>query len=164
MFTETSGNSHAGRKVTNRQHLPSLFIALVLALTMYPSKAHAQIIGDLEVNVPFAFHAGNTKLPAGNYRIHMLDSSDLTVVEISSADGSTSALVEVQEAEANSTPAKTELIFNKYGNRYFLAKLFDEGNPSGSKVLESRYEKKISKATAEAQAHVAAHHRGQQGN
>jgi hypothetical protein len=164
MFTETSGNSHAGRKVTNRQHFPSLFIALVLALTMYPSKAHAQIIGDLEVNVPFAFHAGNTKLPAGNYRIHMLDSSDLTVVEISSADGSTSALVEVQEAEANSTPAKTELIFNKYGNRYFLAKLFDEGNPSGSKVLESRYEKKISKATAEAQAHVPGRHRGQQGN
>jgi hypothetical protein len=41
--------------------------------------------------------------------------------------------------------------------------LFDEGNPSGSKVLESRYEKKISKATAEAQAHVPAHHQGQQG-
>jgi hypothetical protein len=164
MFTETIGNSHAGRKVISRRYLLSLFIALLFALTMYPSKAHAQIIGDLEVNVPFAFHAGNTKLPAGNYRIHMLDNSDLTVMEISSADGSTSALFEVQEAEANSTPAKTELIFNKYGNRYFLAKLFDEGNPSGSKVLESRYEKKISKATAEAQAHVPAHHRGQQGN
>jgi hypothetical protein len=144
--------------------LLSLLIALVFALTIYPTKAHAQIIGDLEVNIPFQFHAGNTKLPAGKYRIHMLDDSDLTIMEISSADGSTSALFQVQEAEANTTPAKSELIFNKYGNRYFLAKLFDEGNPSGSQVLKSPYEKKVSQQAAEAQAHVPAHHRGQQGN
>ncbi len=94
----------------------------------------------------------------------MLDDSDLTIMEISSADGSTSALFQVQEAEANTTPAKSELIFNKYGNRYFLAKLFDEGNPSGSQVPKSAYEKKVSQQAAEAQAHVPAHHRGQQGN
>jgi|ERR1700747_2654367 len=164
MFVETINQFHAGRKVAMQQYLLPLFIAFVFALTIYASNAQAQIIGDLEVNVPFPFHAGNTKLPAGNYRIHMLDNSDLTVMEISSANGSTSALFEVQEAEANSTPAKSELIFNKYGNRYFLAKLFDEGNPSGGKVLESRYEKKISKATAEAQAHVPAHRRTRQGN
>jgi len=163
MFTETIGNSHAGRKVISRQYLLSLFIALVFALTMYPSKAQAQIVGDLEVNIPFQFHAGNTKLPAGQYRIHVLDNADLTVMEISSVDGTTSALFEVQQAEANSEPAKSELIFNKYGNRYFLAKLFDEGNPSGSQVLKSAYEKRVSQETAEAQAHVPARHRGQQG-
>jgi len=164
MFTETIDKAHASHKGTRLRYLLSLVIAIVFALTIYPPKAHAQIIGDLEVNIPFAFHAGNTKLPAGNYRIHMLDNTDLTVMEIISADGSTSALFEVQEAEANSSPAKSELIFNKYGNRFFLAKLFDEGNPSGSQVLKSRYEKKISQATAEAQAHVPAHHQGQQGN
>ena len=42
------------------------------------------------------------------------------------------------------------------------AKLYDEGNASGSKVVESRYEKQISKAAAEAQEHVPAHHRTQQ--
>ena len=136
---------------------------LLFALTVCPSKAHAQIVGNLEVNIPFQFHAGNAKLPPGKYVIRMLDDSDLTVMEITSADGSTSALFEVQEAEANSTPAKSELIFNKYGNRYFLAKLFDEGNPSGSQVLKSAYEKRVSQETAEAQAHVPAQHRRQQG-
>src|SRR6266478_5983132 len=131
MFTETIGNSHAGRKVISRQYLLSLFIALVFALTMYPSKAQAQIVGDLEVNVPFQFHAGNTKLPAGQYRIHVLDNSDLTVMEISSVDGSTSALFEVQQAEANSTPAKSELIFNKYGNRYFLRSCLTKATQAG---------------------------------
>ena len=78
---------------TRKHLLLSLFIALVFALTIYPTKAQAQIIGQLDVNVPFQFHAGNTKFPSGKYFIHLLDDSDLTVMEISSADGSTSALV-----------------------------------------------------------------------
>ncbi len=160
MFLKTIDKVHASLRSTRGHQLLSLLIALIFALAIYPGKAHAQIIGDLEVNIPFQFHVGNTKLPAGKYVIRMLDDSDLTVMEISSADGSASALFEVQQAEANSTPAKSELIFNKYGNRYFLAKLFDEGNPSGSEVAKSRYEKKVSQATAEAQAHVPARHRG----
>ena len=160
MFVETINKSH-GRKV---QYLLTLFIASVFALTIYASSAQAQIVGDLEVNIPFQFHAGNAKLPAGKYRVHVLDDSGLTVMEISSVDGSSAALFQVDSAEANSTPAKSELIFNKYGDRYFLAKLFDEGDPNGSRVVESRYEKMVGQAAQEAQEHVPAHRRTQQGN
>ena len=163
MVIETIDKVHTTHKGAKGHHWLSLLMALLFALTIYPTKAHAQIIGNLEVNIPFQFHAGNAKLPPGNYIIRMLDNSDLTIMEISSADGSTSALFQVQEAEANSTPAKSELIFNKYGNRYFLAKLFDEGNPSGSEVPKSAYEKKIGQATTEAQTHVAANHPGATG-
>ena len=164
MFIQGVDRAQANRSGIQGRKLLSLCIGLLFALTVHPGKAHAQISGEIEANIPFQFHAGDTKLPPGNYIIHMLGDSDLKVMEITSADGSTSALFEVQDAEANSTPGKSELIFNKYGNRYFLAKVFDEGNPSGSQVLKSRYEKKISQATAEAQAHVPAHHQGQQGN
>jgi len=78
----------------------------------------------LTAKIPFQFHVGNAKLPAGEYRIHLLDDSDLTVTEITSADGSTSALFQVQNTDANATPAKTELVFNKYGNRYFLGERY----------------------------------------
>ena len=163
MFTETIDKSQVSNKGTRRHHMLSLLIALIFAMTTYPTKAHAQIVGDLEVNIPFQFHAGNAKLPPGKYVIHMLD-NDSTVMEISSADGSTSALFQVQDAQTSSEPAKSELVFNKYGDRYFLAMLYDEGNPSGSQVVGSRYEKTVNQAAAEAQAHVQAHHRGQQGN
>jgi hypothetical protein len=162
MFTGTIQRAETNKRKTSVQQLLSFLVLSVFALTIFAGKAHAQIVGDLDVDIPFQFHAGNARLPAGKYRIHVLDGSDLTVMEITSADGSTSALFEVQDAEANATPAKSELIFNKYGNRYFLAKLFDEGNPSGSQLLKSRYEKKISQATAEAQAHIPARHQGQQ--
>jgi hypothetical protein len=164
MFTKFSVKAHTSHKITKPFHLLSVFVALVFALTIHPAKARAQIIGELEVNVPFQFYAGNAKLPAGKYILHMLDNSDLTAMEISSADGSTSALFEVQDAEANSVPPKNELIFNKYGNRYFLARVFDEGNPDGSRVPESKYEKRVSQAATEAQEHVPAYHQGQQSN
>ncbi len=149
---------------TGRYHLPALFIALGFVLTMHATKAQAQIVGNLEADIPFQFHAGNVKLPAGKYTIHILENTDLTVMEITSVDNSTSALFEVGRTQASSAPAKSELIFNKYGNRYFLDKVFDEGSPSGSQVLESRYEKRISEAAAEGQEHVPVHHREQPGN
>jgi hypothetical protein len=164
MSIRTISGSAAIREAISRHHLLSFFIALVFALMLYPAEVHAQIIGKLQVSIPFQFHAGNAKLPPGNYVIHMLDDSDLKVMEITSADGSVSALFEVQDAEANSTPAKSELIFNKYGNRYFLAKVFDESNPSGSAVAKSNYEKKVGKATKEAEEHIPALRGGQQGN
>jgi hypothetical protein len=163
MFTEAPNKASANHKATRPVHLLSLLIALVFAPAIYPTKANAQIIGDVEATIPFQFHAGSTKLPAGEYRIHVLDNTDLSLMEISSMDGSVSALFQVHQADANSEPSKTELIFNKYGNRYFLAQLFDEGNPSGSQVLESGYEKKVSHGTPEGQEHVAARHRTQQG-
>ena len=164
MFVKSIDRAQASHRGTRLHQLFLFFIALVLAVAIYPAKAHAQIVGDLEVNIPFQFHAGNTKLPPGKYVIHVLDDSDLTVMEISSADRSTSALFEVQQAEANSTPAKSELIFNKYGKRYFLAKVFEEGSTTGSQVTESRYEKRVGQAAAEAQEHVPARKRGKQGN
>jgi hypothetical protein len=164
MFANVNRRVRSSHNVTARtRNLLSLFIALAFTLMFHPAKAHAQIIGSLEVTIPFQFYVGNAKLPAGKYVIRTVDNTDLTFMEISSADGSTSALFEVRDAEANSTPAKSEVIFNKYGDRYFLAKLFDEGNPNGSAVSESHYQKGVGQAAAEAQAHVPAHHKGQQG-
>lgn len=145
---------------TRTYHLLSLFMALVFTITMYSTKAQAQIVGTLEADIPFQFHVGNAKLPAGKYNIRVLDNTDLKVMEISSADGSSSAVFEVREAEAKSAPAANELIFGKYGNRYFLDKLFDESNPSGSAVIKSAYEKKMAQAGAEGVERVPAHHRG----
>lgn len=164
MSPETINKGTASRKATRRHHLLSFFIALVFAVTIYPAKAHAQIIGNLEVTIPFQFHAGNAKLPAGTYIVHVLDNSDLTIMEISSVDGSTSALFQVQDAEANSTPPKSELIFNKNGNRYFLAKVFDEGNASVSEVAQVDLRKEGQSGDRGTQAHIPAHPKAQQGN
>src|SRR3984893_5864786 len=106
MFTEVINKATASHKATRPHHLLSLFIALFFALTIYPATTHAQIIGSLEANIPFQFYAGNTKLPAGEYRIQVMENSDLTIMEISTLDGAASALFQVQEAETSNEPAQ----------------------------------------------------------
>ena len=157
MFIKKSDKAHVEREGTRKHHLAPMFIALIFAAMIYPQQTRAQLIGTIEADVPFQFHVGDTKLPAGKYFIRRMDDSDLTIMEISKPDGSVAALFQVHAAEANSTPRKNELVFNKYGNQYFLAKLFDEGESSGSQVVQSNYEKRVGRATAEAQEHVPTH-------
>ena len=165
MFTQEVGKTHKGRNGINKRHLASLFMALVFTAMIYPQQTHAQLTGTMEADIPFQFHAGNTKLPAGKYLIRMLDDSNLTLIELSKPDGSVAVLLQVRDAEANSTPRTSELVFNRYGDHYFLEKLFDEGQSSGSQVLESSYEKRLGRASAEAQEHVPAHRaQSQSGN
>jgi len=163
MFVRSIEKAETSNRNNRVRELLSFAVLSVLALTLFAGKAHAQIIGDLDANIPFQFHVGNKEFPAGNYRIRTVDNDNLGVMQITSIDSTVSAVFQVHEADANSTPSRTELIFNKYGNNYFLSKLFDEGNRSGSELGESRYEKQVSKMDTVAQESVTTHHRMQQG-
>jgi hypothetical protein len=131
-----------------KQRMICLLGLIGVALGMCTTSAQGQIIGQLEANIPFTFHAGGAMLPAGKYTIHVLDNTDLGLMEIRSADGHTAALFEVREAQDSSTPKKSELVFNHYGNRYFLSKLFDEGEKVGSAVVESGYSRQYASGGA----------------
>ena len=163
MFIKSLENARANQTRTGRHMLLPMFLTLIFAMSLWPTRAQAQIIGNLQAEIPFQFNVGNTTLPAGSYIIHQLEGSDLTMMEISSADGKLSALFNVEAAEAKSVPEKSELIFNKYGDRYFLSELFDEANVDGNKLLASRDEKQASKESGAEVAHVAANHPQQEG-
>lgn len=164
MFTGSIQKTETNKRKGGVQQFLSFLLLPVFALTIFAGKASAQIVGDLDADIPFQFHVGNRELPAGKYRVHVLDEATLKIMEIISVDGSSFALFQVQESDANAAPVKSEMIFNKYGDDYFLSKLYDEGDPSGSELIESRYEKQISRGAVVAQEHVPVHHRTQQGN
>jgi hypothetical protein len=144
-----------------KQRVLYLLGSIGVVLGMSTIGAQGQVIGQLEANIPFTFHAGGAKLPPGKYVIHVLDNTDLGLMEIQSADGRTSALFEVREAQDSTEPKKTELVFNHYGNRYFLSRLFDEGDKVGSAVVESGYAKQYASGGAsDEEKEVAASHPG----
>ena len=153
------------RRAEKEEYMKQRVICLLgfigVALGMSTISAQGQIIGQLEANIPFTFHAGGAKLPPGKYTIHVLDNSDLGLMEIQSADGRTAALFQVQDAQASTDPKKSVLVFNHYGNRYFLSKLFDEGNKAGSSVVESGYLKQYASGGAsDGEKEVPASHPG----
>lgn len=139
-----------------------LFLTLLFTMSLWPAKAQAQIVGNLEADIPFQFHVGNTTLPAGRYTIHELE-GNLKVLQIRSADSKQYALFDVESAQARTTPDKAEMIFNKYGDRYFLSEMFDAGNADGSRLAPSRDEKRAIKDGGADVARVEARHPQQQG-
>jgi hypothetical protein len=148
MFIEFKSKTQVLHKRTYYQLLV-VFTVLVCALTFHPADGHAQTFGKCDVDIPFPFYAGNAKLPAGTYTLHLLDDSVGKIMEISAVDGSASTLFDVENAGADSAPPNSELVFNKDGARYFLARIFVEDNTDGSRVLESEYEKRLNEAAAE---------------
>src|SRR5277367_2521597 len=142
-----------------KQRVLCLLGSIGVVLAMSTISAQGQIIGELVADIPFTFHAGGAKLPPGKYVIHVVENSDLRLMEIQSTDGRTAALFEVREAQDSTVPKKTELVFNHYGNRYFLSKLFDEGEKVGSAVVESGYSKQYASGGAtDGEKHVPASH------
>ena len=46
----------------------------------------------------------------------------------------------VRESIARTAPAHTELVFNRYGNKEFLRKIYEAGNKTGVTVSETSKE------------------------
>ena len=124
-----------------------LFLSLCLVMGFGAAMAaRAQIESDatIEANIPYAFVVRDTTLPAGRYTIKVADkSADLNVLEIRSRDGHTAVLFDTEGIQADRGPGKSELIFNKMGDKYFLSQVFLKGDNSGNQLIKSRMEKKL---------------------
>lgn len=143
--------------------LKSKFSALLLAsasaLALTAVAAQAQIEHSVGANVPFAFTAGSAKLPAGSYSIRVLDVEDPHVLAIADKSGKMEVLVTTQAARADQAPSKTELVFDKVGDREFLSQIWLEGMRDGYQLEKSRIQLKLERGGAKPQSHrIEANH------
>ena len=80
----------------------------------------AQISNRVTFDAPFAFYAGNAKMPAGSYTLSQPDPDD-NVLLIEDASGSHSVFVEYEVTSSDTPHAQTDVSFNKYGKADFLS-------------------------------------------
>lgn len=101
----------------------------------------------MEVTVPFDFTVGSKSFAAGVYTVH--NGVAPAVVAIRSADGRSSIMTLTNGVQARTAPGKGKLIFNRYGDSYFLSQIWTPGNEVGRQLPPSSTEKElIAKATA----------------
>lgn len=134
------------------RNLGKLFLTLCLLTVGGGIVANAQIQGGMMIsdgvtiqgNVPFTFVVGSTTLPAGKYEIKRLD-DNLNVLELRSANGRIAVLFETEDTTMQDDQAstKTELVFDKVGDKYFLSQIFVNGSNSGSQLAKSKMEKRL---------------------
>jgi hypothetical protein len=99
-----------------RNKLTSLVTAALLVI-LGVGVAAAQTAHTVKVDVPFAFTAGNTQLPAGTYVISMYRQAQLARVTSSAGVGQILMLANVV-GTGDRTDAR--LVFDKIGDSYLL--------------------------------------------
>jgi hypothetical protein len=125
-------------------------IGLLSVLCAIPSMA--QITYPVTFDAPFAFYAGNAKMPAGSYTVSQPD-ADTELLLIEDANGSHSVFVEYEIASSNSAHTQNDVTFNKYGDRDFLSAISVQGRNSEMQILPSKVEQRAAKA-AVAEKHL----------
>jgi hypothetical protein len=135
-------NFEKERIMRNKTSTSLLIISTLLSIGMI--SAYAQI-GDSKVEavVPFQFVVGKTTLPAGKYEITDTGESNPSLVEIRSLDGHLAVLTTTRTVTTDSTPTKSALVFNKYGDSYFLHQIWVEGEQDGNQLEPSQTEQRM---------------------
>jgi hypothetical protein len=111
------------------------FLASVMGVAT--SSAAAQ--GTSNAAIPFAFRVGNTLMQPGTYHVQ---SRDERWFYLCSESGRDCALVLAATTSGSTAPAK-KLVFNRYGERYFLSAVLGERGASEKTFARSKLERRI---------------------
>jgi hypothetical protein len=108
----------------------------------------AQFNPTVTAEIPFAFNAAAAHFDAGNYGVNEY-SSNHAVLEVKRRDGLGAAFVIAREFDSDATASgKARLVFNKYGEQYFLSQVWLEGGSVGCRLSPSKMEKEVRHTSA----------------
>jgi hypothetical protein len=124
-------------------------LSLLFVLTAVSVNSQGRSESNIAGNIPFDFSVGDTKLPAGNYtlqRIALTSSFDRIVIK--SADGrGDSHTVMTMPNRTSEVQKESKLIFNRYGDQYFLSQVWMAGSDTGRDLFQSRNERDLAKGS-----------------
>lgn len=133
----------------------TLSFICVLTLLVASGSAYAQAV-HVRVTVPFGFTANNKTLPAGQYEVMSTGAPYSQFLEIRRLDGKYVTYVSASDLQASNRSSETKLVFQQYGNRYFLSELWMQGTRSGLEFSKAPAELHEAKNSAGQQVTVAA--------
>jgi len=117
-------------------------IAMFVLVASMAVAAQAQTSGrtQLTANIPFNFSVGNQSLPAGEYTIAQINpGSSNVVLQLRSREGN-SAMVQMTSV-IGKAQENAKLIFHRYGNKYFFAQAWVDGESNGLQAPKPRAER-----------------------
>ncbi len=106
----------------------------------------------ITANIPFDFSVADKKLPAGKYWISRAQQSQGdTIVQIRSTKGNANVLrLTIPVNTLYPTPSAS-LVFNRYGNEYFLSQVWPKGGSIGRGLTKSHNERELERKTQDNQ-------------
>ena len=117
----------------------------VFGLLLVAACANAQSV-NVKANVPFDFVVDNVTSPAGAYSIQSInDGIGSPTLMIRSTNNKVGRLVGSNAAENLEPAATSHLLFHRYGDTYFLAQIWMQGEQHGRELRRTRRETEMAK-------------------
>lgn len=120
-----------------------LILAGIAALLAAPA-VYSQLNPALLAEIPFTFEANNQTLPAGQY---MVKAGPVpSVIELHCYDCRARIFVATNAVRSSDVIGEGKLVFQRYGNRYFLRQIWAVGTDTGREVPMSKAERELARS------------------
>ena len=114
-------------------------IALVLLASAFTAGTLQAQSHEVRANVPFDFAVGSKQLPAGHYTF-IAEPNDMVVID--NTDYKITILSRTEET-GNAATYVSHLVFNKYGDHYFLREIRCPSIATNVEIPASKLEKQV---------------------
>jgi hypothetical protein len=120
----------------------SLIVAASIGATSLATTLASPFTVRIRADIPFDFNVGKKRLPKGEYIIESLgDAGTLTIRNARKGKSVVFNTIRSKPTDGN----KAKLVFNRYGDQYFLARVWDQSSETILKLSKSSTEKRLAK-------------------
>jgi hypothetical protein len=119
-------------------------LTVVLAVSAF---GYTHITGVVKADIPFDFMVSGKTLQAGTYNVQR-GSTGVTVL-IRKVNGNDAATSIVMNGETTKADGKARLVFNRYGNEYFLTEIWDGSSSTTTQLPKSKAERAAQKRNSD---------------
>ncbi len=125
-----------------KKRIFSLAVALSLAAALVAPAAARAFVFRITAEIPFDFMVGSKRLPKGEYTIESLNDTGTLIIR--NARKGKAVSFNIIRGKMIDKP-KSKLVFHRYGDQYFLARIWDGLSDTVLKLDKSKAEKKAAK-------------------
>ena len=118
-------------------------------LSLVAPTAQAQLPGmAIRATIPFDFIVRGRTLPAGSYEIRRVTDESLDLLIRNVDDKHDKAMFGTEPVYMNRIPGKNVLVFNRYGDAYFLSEVETASDQTARELFPSRKERHLQQQMA----------------
>ena len=117
-------------------------------LVLVAAAVQAQLPGTpIRASVPFDFMVRGKMLPAGNYEVSRINDDPIGLMIRNLDQKHDTVMFETEPVYMRKTPGKNMLVFNRYGDTYFLSEIKTASENTAREAYPSRAERHLQQQT-----------------
>jgi hypothetical protein len=117
-------------------------------LVLVAAAVQAQLPGTpIRASIPFDFMVRGKMLPAGNYEVSRINDDPIGLMIRNLDQKHDTVMFETEPVYMRKTPGKNMLVFNRYGDTYFLSEIKTASENTAREAYPSRAERHLQQQT-----------------